>query len=230
MSRIYLPWNASRARIREAENARTEPGRDRQGLSQGGVSRRELMKLGLFTSAGLLMPIGGLNPFVGNAGASIPTGAPRSPLFGAREFSQPMPRFDVLPRRQMSYLDPAPTAAANETLQPVDPAFGTGWGPVEGRPPGDVWAHQRWNDFPPQVCFNVTQEGARPNTSYNPGVPSSLNSGISTRTAVQPRFHPRMPIQDANSVWTFNGTHAAEAGAGALRRADPVPPPQPAAD
>jgi len=39
-------------------------------------------------SAGLLAPIGGLNPFVKSASAAIgPTGAPPSPLFGATPFS-----------------------------------------------------------------------------------------------------------------------------------------------
>ncbi|MCY7301408.1 MAG: multicopper oxidase domain-containing protein, partial [Ilumatobacteraceae bacterium] len=33
-----------------------------------------------------------------------------------------------------------------------------------------------------------------------------LNSGINPATAMPVRFHPNMPIQDPNSVWTFNGT------------------------
>ena len=206
MSRIYLPITASRARVREAEHARRNRAEIVKATSTGQVSRREMMKLGLFTSAGLLLPIGGLNPFVANAGASIPTGAPRSPLFGAREFSQPMPRMDLLPRYPMGYLNPVPTADSNQALKEVDQAFGGGWGPVEGRPPGAIWSHQRWGQFPPQVCFDATQEGAKGNTSYNPGVPSSLNSGISLRQLIAPRFHPRMPVQDVNSLWTFNGT------------------------
>src|SRR5512135_256632 len=102
MSRIYLPWNASKARIRAAENARRNRGEIVKAYSQGQVSRRDLFKWGLFTGGALLAPIGGLNPFVGSAradgggGSSIPTGAPPSPLFGCQAFSQPMPRFDVL--------------------------------------------------------------------------------------------------------------------------------------
>jgi hypothetical protein len=174
--------------------------------SWGQVSRRDLIKMSLFTGAGLLMPIGGLNPFVGSARGEIPTGTPRSPLFGAREFSQPMPRFDVLPRYPVSRLNPAPTAMSNQTLQRVPAELGGRFGPIEGRPPGEIWAHQRWGDFPPQVCFEVTQEGAKANRSYNPGVPSTLNSGISQKSSIPVRFHTKMPIQDVNSVWTFNGT------------------------
>src|SRR5215467_3923369 len=97
-NQIYLPSNASRARHREAENARKNRVEIVKAFSQGQVSRRELFKWGLFTTAGLFAPIRGLNPFVGSAyGDSIPTGAPLSPLFGV-QFSQPMPRFDVLPR------------------------------------------------------------------------------------------------------------------------------------
>src|SRR5512143_482301 len=128
MSRIYLPRDASKARIKAAEEARKNRAEIVKARSWGQVSRRDLVKWGLFTSAGLLAPIGGLNPFVGSAradgGSSIPTGAPRSPLFGATAFSQPMARFDVLPRNPVSYLNPAPSAMANQTLQAVPGELG----------------------------------------------------------------------------------------------------------
>jgi FtsP/CotA-like multicopper oxidase with cupredoxin domain len=210
MSRIYLPLDASSARIRDAEHARRNRAEIVKAHSWGQVSRRDLVKWGLFTSAGLLAPIGGLNPFVGNlradGGSSIPTGAPRSPLFGATAFSQPMPRFDVLPRRDVSYLSPAPTAESNQTMQPVPQELGGGYGPIEGRPPGALWAHQRFADYPPQVCVQAMQAGAMANTSYDPGVPSSLNSGIAASQSIPLQFHPSMPVQDPKSVWTFNGT------------------------
>src|SRR3954468_15901979 len=100
MSRIYLPWNASKARQRDAERARQNRAEIVRELSWGRVSRRDLLKLGLFTTAGLLAPIGGLNPFVGSASAATdgPTGAPPSPWFGVKPFTHPMPRFDVLGR------------------------------------------------------------------------------------------------------------------------------------
>src|SRR6185295_17237679 len=107
MSRIYLPWNASKARQRDAERARQNRLEIVRELSWGRVSRRDLIKWGLFTSAGMLAPIGGLNPFVGNASGQAfgeSTGTPRSPLFDAKPFTQPMPRFDVLRRRQPSEL------------------------------------------------------------------------------------------------------------------------------
>src|SRR6185295_9383196 len=154
MSRIYLPWNASKARMRDAEHARKNRAEIVRELSWGRISRRDLLRMGLFTSAGLLAPIRGLNPFVGSASAS-PVSLPPSPLFGATAFSQPMPRFDVLARRTPDCLTPMCTAEANQTLIPVDPMLGGGWGPIEGRPPGSVWAHQRFSEFAPGVCVQA---------------------------------------------------------------------------
>jgi FtsP/CotA-like multicopper oxidase with cupredoxin domain len=206
MSRIYLPWNASKARIREAERARRNRAEIVRELSWGRVSRRDLLKWGLFTGGGMLAPIGGLNPFVKSAYAQAETGVPRSPLFGAKSFVHPMPRFDVLRRTAPSCLTPTPTAEANETLQPVDVKLGGGQGPVEGRPPGPVWAHQRFGEFPPAVAVEAMQGCATTNYLYNPEVPSALNSGISPTQGMPLCFHPALPVQDANAVWTFNGT------------------------
>jgi manganese oxidase len=206
---FFLPEHASKERLRQAENARKNRAEIVKALSHNQVSRRDLIKWGLFTSAGLLAPIGGLNPFIASAradGSNIPTGAPPSPLFGAQPFTQPMPRFDVLPRSPVSSLNPAPQAESNQTQQAVDPALGGGFGPVEGRPPGSIWAHQRFNVFPPQVAVEVTKEGAKVNNNYSPGVPSSLNSGIDPTQPFHPRLHPNFPDQGPLVVWTFNGT------------------------
>src|SRR4029078_7894294 len=103
---FFLSPKASKARLREAEQAR----RNRQEIikanSQGQVSRRDLIKMGLFTSAGLLIPVSGLSPFARSAFAAsnIPTGLPPSPLFTAKAWGQPMPRFDIFPRIPVSSL------------------------------------------------------------------------------------------------------------------------------
>jgi len=145
--------------------------------------------------------------FVRDAAAdSVPTGLPASPTFGITKFSQPMPRFDVLRSQPVSSLVPAPTAEANTTQQPVDPALGGGSGPIEGRPPGPIWAHQDFARFPPKVAYDVTMEGAKVNNAYNPGVPASLNSGINPANPVRPTFHPGLPDQGPLAAWTFNGT------------------------
>ena len=217
MSYIYLPKGVSKARLRDAENARKNRAEILKAYSQGKVTRRELIKWGLITSAGAIAPIGGLSPFVpsvhADGGGGIPTGAPPSPRFGVLPFSTPMPRFDVIPRGTNPLggdLTPIPTAESNQTQQPLDPALVGGQtgltGPIEGRPPGPIWAHQQFAQFPPRVSVEMSQAQAQNNTVYNPAVDPQFNSGINPATPIPLKFHPGFPTQDPNSVWTFNGT------------------------
>src|SRR3954470_267560 len=217
MSRIYLPWNASRPQLKAARQAQDERRGIIKALSHKQVSRRDLIKMGLFTGAGLLAPIRGLNPFVPNllaqtpGGPGIPTGLPPSPLFGATAFSQPLPRFDVLPRQAMSALDYCPPQCEANTTDRynVDPILGGGTGPAEGRPHGEMWAHQMWDQCPPQVAVEVTQSGNKgANTSYNPGLSTYGQKllDINPASPLDLKFHPSMPVQAENSVWTFNGS------------------------
>src|SRR5689334_14795972 len=207
-SNFFLSPKASKARIREAEQARRNRWEIIKANSQGQVSRRDLIKMGLFTGAGLLVPISGLSPFARSAFAdsNIPTGLPASPLFGVQPFSTPMPRFDLFPRQAVSVLNPAPTAQANTTQQPVDPALGGGMGPIEGRPPGPIWAHQQFATLPPQIAVDASVEGAKINTTYNPQVSSLQNSGINQANPIPPRFHPGLPDQSNLKFWTYNGS------------------------
>src|SRR5215467_8380279 len=113
---FFLSPQASRARLREAENARKNRAEILQAWSQGQITRREIVKWGLVTAGGLWAPILGLSPFAKSAFGQIPTGAPRSPLFGVQPFSQSMPRFDVLPRNtEPGFLNPKPLAQVDET-------------------------------------------------------------------------------------------------------------------
>ena len=101
--------------------------------------------------------------------------------------------------------------------------------PAEGRPPGQGWAHQRFNEFLPQVFFKTVQAGARVNgglrdasqmhrysvgefapgglyhTVFSAQVPGApLLQGSSKGVPVQ--IHPLMPVQNHKSLWTFDGT------------------------
>jgi FtsP/CotA-like multicopper oxidase with cupredoxin domain len=211
---MWLPRRPSKGRLREAENARSNRLEIVKARSIGQISRRDLLKWGLFTGAGALAWKHGLNPFVRSAYAdgNIPTGFPPSPLFGVKPFSTAMPRFDLLPRiaNPLAAFTPTPMRLSNQTLQPLNPALpgviAGDKGPVEGRPPGEIWAHQRWDQFLPQIGFNVTQEGAKRNTTYDAGVAAQFNSGIAKGTPFDLKFHPGFPTQNVNSVWTFNGT------------------------
>src|SRR4051794_16732422 len=100
MSNIYLPRNASKAQLRDAENARKNRLEIVKAYSHGQISRRDLVKWGLIIAGGIIAPIGGLSPFVKSAradgGSGIPTGAPPSNVNGAKPFSMAMKRLDEL--------------------------------------------------------------------------------------------------------------------------------------
>src|SRR5262245_51390308 len=89
---MYLSSKASRARVRQAQHARDNRAEIVKALSHGEITRRDLYKWGIFTASGLLACNNGLSPFATSAFAQVPTGAPRSPLFGAGKFTQRMPR------------------------------------------------------------------------------------------------------------------------------------------
>src|SRR6185437_1513787 len=97
---IWLSEKSDRSRLRAAQDARRNRKEITKALSQGQASRRDLVKWGLFTTAGILAPVGGLNPFVRpvnasswgswggsrGSGSGVPTGLARSPLFGVQPF------------------------------------------------------------------------------------------------------------------------------------------------
>jgi FtsP/CotA-like multicopper oxidase with cupredoxin domain len=204
---IYLHEHASAAEIRDAERARRNRHELIKALSQGQVGRRDLLRWGLFTAGGGLALKHGFNPFVRSAHGAVPTGVPRSPLFGARPFETPMPRCDLMHRAAIATLSPAPQASANVALTDVAGPDGVlVRGPMEGRPPGELWAHQGWQQFPPEVAVEVWQKGAERCLDYYPGVPPYLNCDIVASDPVKPYLHSRMPEQGADALWTFGGT------------------------
>jgi manganese oxidase len=198
---MYLSRKASATRLREAQRARDNRAEIVRALSIGQITRRDLYKWGIFTTTGALALKNGLSPFAPSAFADdIPTGTPPSPLFGAQKFSQPMPRLALQtpvpltrdaatgnavfpanlgerPAKRLSY-------HTDFSANPSNPAFRnpiTGRGPIEGRPPGEVFAHQRWDEFFPEVGYVM-----------------SLG-----QIAANQRFHPNFPAQEPNSVWTW---------------------------
>ena len=85
---MYLGEKASRIRQNEAQRARDNRAEIVKALSVGQITRRDLYKWGIFTAVGALAAKNGLSPFVRSAFAAVPTGTPRTPLFGATKFSQ----------------------------------------------------------------------------------------------------------------------------------------------
>ena len=134
--------------------------------------------------------------------------------------------------------------------------------PMDGRPEGEDFKHQRWSEFGPQKFFQAVQAGARTSggardklqshgyahnvdkdgniikwsefgpgglyhntvtSLYAPGGPLNASLTTAERSAeasstpyikdfegttkgINVQIHPFMPVQDKNSVWTFDGT------------------------
>ena len=219
---MYISSKASRIRQREAQRARDNRAEIVKARSRGQVTRRELVKWGIFTAGGLLVCKNGLSPFARSAFADIPTGTPRSPLFGAQKFSQRMPRLQhqtpvpMTPfqrgaevdavfggqfaseraARRLSYHNDYDAFIADPNNDPEQNPFRNPLskrGPIEGRPPTEFFAHQRWSEFFPKVGYVASWGQCRPGT----------------------KFHPNFPDQDPNSVWCY--------GAGAFARGS-LPP------
>jgi FtsP/CotA-like multicopper oxidase with cupredoxin domain len=199
---VYIGKDASGARVREAQNARNNRAEIVKALSQGQVTRRELIKWGIFTAAGTLAMTNGLSPYAhSQVLPSIPTGTPRSPLYGVAPFTQPLPRLN-----EQKPHDLVPVKVATETVLewkglPDEPyskrtswhtefsASGgtrfrnilTGRGPMEGRPPGEFFAHQRWLEYLPKKGYCMSL-----------GCPDTHVS-----------LHPGLPSQEDNKIWSF---------------------------
>src|SRR5262250_2593082 len=112
---MYISPKASLARQREAQKARDNRAEIVKALSHGQITRRDLYKWGIFTTTGALALKNGLSPFARSAFAAVPTGTPRSPLFGAQKFSQPLPRLALQPRIPM-IPDPSTVNTTNNAL------------------------------------------------------------------------------------------------------------------
>jgi FtsP/CotA-like multicopper oxidase with cupredoxin domain len=151
--------------------------RERQELVKEGLTRRDLMKMGMMTASGYLVTEKGLpreilsaSSFGGGGGGSL------------TPFVEPLPILPVLPQRAVTELNPAPTNSPNRAINPL-----TGL-PFEGR----TELHQSQDQFPPQAYF-VTRMGANPNVSVHPALPAQtlwgFNLGgadLSTDPAISP--------------------------------------------
>lgn len=204
---MFISDKASRIRQKEAQNARDNRAEIVKALSIGEITRRELYKWGIFAAGGYLALKNGLSPFARSAFADVPTGTPRSPLGTAQKFTVPMPRLAAQvpvpmvrnafghaqftgvhagerPAKRLSY-------HTDFSANPLDPQFRnprTNRGPVEGRPPGEVFAHQRWDEFFPEVGYVLSLGQIAPNTKFHPNFPAA---------------------QLANAVWTYGAGRAA---------------------
>ena len=127
---------------------------------------------------------------------------------------------------------PDPTVEANVTLTnpwatEISECIGTPiTGVIEGRAPGEDFAHQRFDEFPPQIYYQTSTGGARVNDGlldpgqshgyefgefgepeddetglYHNVYSDELNDGTTKQIPI--RFHPLMPSQDITAFWTY---------------------------
>ncbi len=151
--------------------------------------------------------VNGASPLVG-----IPDGPELDTLIAEQGFSP-------FPTEQANVYEPNPWAPLIE--QYLGRAVNNA--PVEGRPPGEAWAHQRWNEFYPASGFKTIQTGSRLNTGFRDGLqthgysqgefaPGGLYHEVAdglpggTTAGIRAQFHPAMPVQEPTSLWTFDGT------------------------
>ena len=187
---LFVPKNPSKRHLQEALSARSNRLEIVKARSIGQITRRELIKWGLFTAGGALAWKHGLNPVRAQRVRLHPDRACRAARCSAASpFTQPMPRFDVLPRIQnpLTALNPAPTEAGEPHPAVARPRAARRGAPAT---PGRSKAVRRarsgrtsaGTQFLPQIAIQVTQEGAKNNTAYNPGVPPIHNSNINPAT------------------------------------------------
>ncbi len=171
----------SKARQKEIEAAT----RNRRELIAAKLSRRELIKMGLITSAGLLVPKRGLSARWRNPRAGIPDDNPASPL--TRAFVEPLP---IMPIKQpVASLNPAPTVTP-------DTAAGEG----RTRP------HQALTLFPPKKLYQVVQKAAQ--VSMSPDLPVQTIwgfDGIIPGPTYIARYGEPILVRNVNNLPTNNG-------------------------
>ena len=135
-----MAYLSKRNRKREKERQIAAKNR-RELIAAGFVKRRDLLKLGLITSAGMLIPKKGLSAHPRTrSGLLLPDDEPNSPP--TTPFSELMPRLPVL--QPVPALFPAPQKNPN-----------TAAGEARTEP------HQAWDDFPPLRYYELSeQEGS----------------------------------------------------------------------
>src|SRR5215813_1990740 len=96
-------------RNRRKEKDRQTAARNRGELIAAGFKRRDLLKMGLLTSAGMLIPKKGLSARPLSSTGAFYDDTPNSPP--TTPFQDPMPRLTVL--QPVAALNPAPTQQPN---------------------------------------------------------------------------------------------------------------------
>ncbi len=162
--------NISR-RNRRREKEKQTAANNRRELIAAGFKRRDLLKMGLLTSAGMLIPKKGLSAHpITSSGFVLPDDDPDSP--NTTPFVENMPRLQVL--APVASLTPAPTAAPN-----------TAAGEARTVP------HQAFAQFPPLRFYEMSQQQGI--VSMSPDLPPQTIwgfNGITPGPMIVERYGP----------------------------------------
>jgi manganese oxidase len=169
-----------------------------------------------FTQPVLLFEEFGLKPLPGSACVNCappptPADCANAPDTAAIDAFLRQPLWPA-PSREANIAQPNPWAGrVGACIRPLSKSA------AEGRPPGEFFAHQRWDEFRPTVYFQSAQTGARTNRglrdssqNHRYAVGEFRRGGLyhnnGTTRGTEVRLHPSMPVQSPRSVWTFDGT------------------------
>ena len=125
-------------RNRRKEKEKQTASDNRAELIAAGFKRRDLLKMGLLTSAGMLIPKKGLSAHPLNTRGSFDDDEPNSP--DTTPWQDEMPRLPVLQPVPLASLNPAPQKMPNN---------------LQGE--ARTVAHQAWDDFPPLRYYEMSQ-------------------------------------------------------------------------
>jgi FtsP/CotA-like multicopper oxidase with cupredoxin domain len=139
--------------------------RERQEMVKAGLTRRDLVKMGLITGGGVG---GGL--LVTDKGVAASGPGSLGTLPPLRPFVQPLTVLPVLTPRAESFLSPAPTIGPNRYKDAANGNL-----PFEGR----TEPHQSRDIFPAKAFF-VTRMAANPNAIVHPDLPPQTFWGFNT--------------------------------------------------
>jgi|1186.fasta_scaffold03258_1 FtsP/CotA-like multicopper oxidase with cupredoxin domain len=137
---------------------------ERQALVNAGLTRRDLVRMGLMTGGGLG---GGLLVAEKSLARGLRSSDSLGKLPPLAPFVEPLPTLPALPPRNMSELVPAPTLDPNRVINPATSL------PFEGRSE----PHQSEDRFRPQAFF-LTRMGANTNANVHPALPAQTVWGF----------------------------------------------------
>ena len=193
--RFLLRYGGDRRALRAFE--------ERQGLVKAGLTRRDLLRMGLMTGGGVG---GGLLVSDKGLARDLRLSSALGALPPLTPFVEPLPILPVLPERSVSELVPSPTNSPNRATNPVTNL------PFEGRSE----SHQSRDRFPPQAYF-MTRMGANPNVSVHPDLPTQTFWGFNRGGA---DFSTDPPLSPGPVQVTHYGSPAL------IRRVNALPPPE----